>query len=111
MRRLGGGTHSRNSLIEQGVTRLQSLRGASSHQINPFTAVLGEDCTEDIGECYGAQLVYSGSFTITAEKRFNGSVRLQGGVNATTISRFSVLIDTILNVINASPSYSSNSER
>lgn len=30
---------------------------------------------------------------------------------ATTISRFSVSIDTILNVMNASPSYSSNSER
>ena len=74
------------SPIGQGITRLQSLRGASSHQTNPFAAVLGADCTEESGECYGAQLMYSGSFAITAEKSFNGSVRLQGGVNDTNFA-------------------------
>lgn len=74
------------SPIEQGITRLQSLRGESSHQMNPFAAVLGANCTEESGVCYGAQLVYSGSFAITAEKSFNGSVRLQGGVNDTNFA-------------------------
>ena len=69
--------------IERGVTRLQSLRGASSHQTSPFAAVISADCTEERGECYGVQLVYSGSFAITAEKTFGGAVRLQGGVNDT----------------------------
>lgn len=71
------------SPIGQGITRLQSLRGASSHQISPFVAALRSDCAEDCGECYGVQLVYSGSFVLTAEKTFEGSVRLQGGVNDT----------------------------
>ena len=74
------------SPIEQGIMRLQSLRGESSHQMNPFAAVLGANCTEESGVCYGAQLVYSGSFAITAEKSFNGSVRLQGGVNDTNFA-------------------------
>ena len=69
--------------IERGVTRLQSLRGASSHQTSPFAAVISANCTEERGECYGVQLVYSGSFAITAEKTYNGAVRLQGGVNDT----------------------------
>lgn len=69
--------------IEQGVTRLQSLRGASSHQMNPFAAVVRADCNETRGACYGVQLVYSGSFAMTAEKTFGGAVRLQGGVNDT----------------------------
>ena len=69
--------------IERGVTRLQSLRGASSHQTSPFAAVISANCTEERGECYGVQLVYSGSFAITAEKTFGGAVRLQGGVNDT----------------------------
>lgn len=80
---MGGGTHAVVAPIERGITRLQSLRGASSHQTSPFAAVINADCTEERGECYGVQLVYSGSFAITAEKTFGGAVRLQGGVNDT----------------------------
>ena len=67
--------------IGHGVTRLQSLRGASSHQMNPFVAILKERCDEDSGECYGFQLVYSGNFAITAEVNHTGGLRLQGGIN------------------------------
>lgn len=67
--------------IGRGVTRLQSLRGVSSYGLNPFAAIMRDGCTETQGECYGAQLVYSGNWAITAEKSFSGSVRVQGGVN------------------------------
>ncbi len=67
--------------IGRGVTRLQSLRGVSSYGLNPFAAIMRDDCTETRGECYGVQLVYSGNWALTAEKNFEGSVRLQGGVN------------------------------
>jgi len=63
-----------------GVTRLQSLRGASSHQMNPFLGILG-DCTENEGECRGVQLIYSGSFALLAERNCDGTVRVQGGIN------------------------------
>lgn len=67
-----------------GTVRVQSLRGSSSHCMNPFMGLLAENCSEDAGECYGVQLVYSGSFALTAEKNpANGTVRLQGGVNDT----------------------------
>lgn len=67
--------------LGRGVTRIQSLRGSSSHQMNPFMGVLCESCTENEGECYGVQLIYSGSFAITAEVNYNGTLRLQGGIN------------------------------
>ena len=67
--------------VGHGIRRLQSLRGASSHQMNPFAAILSGDCGEDCGECYGIQLVYSGNFAITAELNSEGQLRLQGGIN------------------------------
>ncbi len=66
--------------IAHGITRLQSLRGCSSHQTNPFLGVLKRDCGEETGECYGFALVYSGSFALTAEARADGPMRIQGGV-------------------------------
>ena len=74
------------TLLKQGITKIQSLRGASSHQTNPFAAVMRKGCSDEAGECYGAQLIYSGSFAITAEKVYNGSVRIQGGINDTGFS-------------------------
>lgn len=67
--------------LGRGVTRIQSLRGASSHQMNPYMGILCEGCTENFGECYGVQLIYSGSFALCAEVNYNGTVRLQGGIN------------------------------
>ncbi len=67
--------------ISHGITRIQSLRGASSHQTNPFAAIMRKDCTEECGECYGVQLMYSGSFAITAEWAQNSPLTIQGGIN------------------------------
>lgn len=69
--------------VAHGLTRIHSLRGASSHQTNPFMGILREDCTEEQGECYGVQLVYSGSFALTAEWSKRGALTLQGGINET----------------------------
>lgn len=67
--------------LGHGLVRLQSLRGTSSHQMNPFMGLLRSNCTEEEGECYGFQLIYSGSYALTAEVNSMESVRLQGGVN------------------------------
>ena len=63
-----------------GIKRFQSMRGISSHEMNPFVGILKPDCTEHTGKCYGVQLVYSGSFAITAESFPNKPVRIQGGI-------------------------------
>lgn len=67
--------------LEEGTLRIESLRGYSSHQMNPFMAILLQGCNETQGECYGWNLIYSGSFAITAEVSSNKSLRVQGGIN------------------------------
>lgn len=67
--------------VAHGVARIQSLRGASSHQMNPLTVLFDGEPSERTGECYGFMLVYSGSFAITAEKTYFGYTRVQGGIN------------------------------
>ena len=67
--------------LAEGTLRIESARGYSSHQMNPFLAVLSENCAEESGECYGFCLLYSGSFAITADVSHNKSIRIQGGIN------------------------------
>ena len=67
--------------LAHGAIRLQSARGVSSHQMNPFTALLKPNCCENSGECYGFQLVYSGSFCLSAELGNKGQTRVTGGIN------------------------------
>ncbi len=67
--------------LAEGTLRIESIRGYSSHQMNPFLALLSEGCGEESGECYGFALLYSGSFAITAEVTHNRYIRVQGGIN------------------------------
>lgn len=66
--------------LGHGSLSISSSRGASSHQMNPFLAIAEKNCTEEHGECFGALLVYSGSFALSAEVSQTGSIRLQGGI-------------------------------
>lgn len=72
--------------IAHGITRLQSIQGCTSHNTNCFMGILKEGCTEDSGECLGIQLIYSGSFALTAEWCKNGPLTLQGGICDTGFS-------------------------
>lgn len=67
--------------LAEGTLRIESARGYSSHQMNPFLAVLSKSCVEECGECYGFNILYSGSFAITADVSHNKSIRVQGGIN------------------------------
>ncbi|GMK39171.1 alpha-galactosidase [Paenibacillus sp. CCS19] len=75
------GNITRRPLL-QGETRIDSKRGMSSHQFNPFAALVASGTTENYGEAYGFSLVYSGSFEATAEVDSFGSTRFSMGVNA-----------------------------
>ncbi|MFP4020662.1 MAG: alpha-galactosidase, partial [Halanaerobium sp.] len=67
--------------LEQGITKIDSKRGGSSHQQNPFAALVEPDTDEYSGEAYGFSLVYSANFTIQAEKNHYGKTRMTVGIN------------------------------
>ncbi len=48
--------------LHHGTQSVMSRRGASSHQYNPFMALCSHKATEESGEAYGFNFVYSGSF-------------------------------------------------
>ncbi len=50
-----------------GITDLRSTRGTSSHQHNPFVILADQNAREDMGECFGFSLLYSGGFHMQAE--------------------------------------------
>ncbi|MGN7167535.1 alpha-galactosidase [Paenibacillus cellulositrophicus] len=68
--------------LEQGETRIDSKRGMSSHQFNPFAAMVTPETTERHGEAFGFSLVYSGGFEAGAEVDSFGSTRFSIGVNS-----------------------------
>lgn len=59
--------HIEKTKLRSGIQELQSRRGASSHQMNPFFALAEPGAGEDRGKVYGFALVYSGNFTAGAE--------------------------------------------
>ena len=80
------GSHCRERLVERrplGHYRhvVESRRGASSHQENPFLALLSRDANEHQGEVYAMNLVYSGSFRAEAEPDQFDLTRLAIGIN------------------------------
>ena len=63
------------------VHKIRSGRGISSHQQNPFIALVEKTTTEDYGACYGFALMYSGSFLAEAELDQYDQARLVMGIN------------------------------
>lgn len=80
------GAHLRERQVERqrlnhGLTTFASHRGASSHHMNPFVALVNPDTTEDTGTAIGVQLVYSGNHQFTLEKDYVDQVRVLAGIN------------------------------
>lgn len=67
--------------LEPGVTTIDSRRGASSHQFNPFVALARPQADEDQGDVYGFSLVYSGNFVAEAEVDSLHATRVSIGIN------------------------------
>ena len=58
--------------IYGGVHRITSRRGASSHQFNPFFMITDRKATEEKGDAYAFNFVYSGSFLDELELEQSG---------------------------------------
>lgn len=64
-----------------GSTVLKSRRGISSHQENPFFIVAEKAASEDVGCCYGLNLLYSGNFQNEIEKDPYEQLRVLSGIS------------------------------
>jgi alpha-galactosidase len=73
--------HIQKRSLTPGAAVIESRRGASSHSLNPFMALLSKDANEDNGEAFGFSLVYSGSFLGQAEVDPYGTTRVVMGIN------------------------------
>jgi alpha-galactosidase len=67
--------------LMHGIQEIGSKRGVSSHNHNPFAAIVSRDFNEDYGEAYGFNLVYSGNFLMQTEVDSRNSVRFLAGIN------------------------------
>ena len=63
-----------------------SFTGNSSNRANPFVMLCRRGCTEEYGEVYGFNLVYSGNHYESVEKSPFGKVRFLSGINPTAFS-------------------------
>lgn len=80
------GSWAREKYIERspiihGIQVIESSRGESSHQHNPFIALLSKDAGEKHGNVYGFSLVYSGNFAVFVEVDQFNTTRVSMGIN------------------------------
>ena len=67
--------------LEYGIQAIDSTRGHSSHEQNPFIILKRPSADEFQGEAIGCSLIYSGNFLAQAEVESHGTTRLMIGIN------------------------------
>jgi alpha-galactosidase len=72
--------HSRPLVF--GTVRIDSKKGVSSADHNPFFALRRKHTDELVGECFGFSLVYSGNFEASAEVSPHSLLRVLMGINS-----------------------------
>ena len=72
--------------LHHGVQAITSRRGATSHQYNPFIVLCDKSATEERGEAYGFNFVYSGSFLDEVEVDQTESTRVLVGLGSECFS-------------------------
>lgn len=83
------GAWSRERYIERhklhyGKQSISSMRGHSSNNFNPFFALARKETTENIGECFGFALVYSGNFEADVYVDTYDVTRVMFGIESST---------------------------
>lgn len=80
------GAHLRERQIQRekihtGIQSFESRRGASSHHMNSFIALVNQNTTEFSGPAMGIHFVYSGNHAFQLEKDQINQIRLLVGIN------------------------------
>ncbi|MGM9650053.1 MAG: alpha-galactosidase [Butyricicoccaceae bacterium] len=73
--------HLKTRRLEQGIQSVESTRGTSSHNHNPFVVLKRPETTEFSGEAIGFSLIYSGNFLAQAEVDTWNTTRMTMGIN------------------------------
>ena len=73
--------HVQRKKIGYGKQVVSTIRGESSHQDNPFIALLDSTATDDYGNVYGFNFVYSGNFFAQIEGCQFNTTRVVMGIN------------------------------
>ena len=67
--------------LRHGIQLVDSKRGSSSHQLNPFFMLAAKEANEEYGDVYGFNFVYSGNFTGGVEVDCADKSRVWMGLN------------------------------
>ena len=70
-----------STLASGGKIVNSSFTGTSSNRANPFVMLSKHNTTEDYGECYGFNLIYSGNHYEAVEANGLGKLRFVQGIN------------------------------
>lgn len=73
--------HMDRTPVNYGIQMSRSLRGEGGHQEHAFTALLEKTATQNSGEVYGMDLIYSGNFRTLQERSQFDSIRMMTGIN------------------------------
>lgn len=73
--------HIQRKALGYGIQNVSSFRGESSHQDHPFLALVDKNTTQEQGEVYAMNFVYSGNFRAQAEVTQFDSVRMSMGIH------------------------------
>jgi Alpha-galactosidase len=73
--------HIQRKTLGYGIHNVSSFRGESSHQDHPFLALVDKNTTQENGEIYAMNFVYSGNFRAQAEVTQFDSVRMTMGIH------------------------------
>ena len=74
-------TQVNHEAIHQGMKVLESRKGHTSHNINPWFAIDAGDAGEEHGSVWFGALAWSGNWRITVEQTPYQQVRVTGGLN------------------------------
>ncbi len=73
--------HRHESSLAEGIHIISSTTGGSSNRHNAGVILKKKDATEDLGLCFGFNLLYSGNHQTAIEKSPNGTLRIENGIN------------------------------
>ncbi len=73
--------HIQRVPLRYGRQNVASFKGNSSHQEHPFLALVTPETTQNTGEVYAMNFVYSGNFIAQVEKSQFDSVRMTMGIH------------------------------
>ena len=72
--------------LEAGKYVNESVAGTSSNRANPFVMIARHNTSENFGECFGFNLIYSGNHYEAAQVNSYGKLRIVTGINPSLFS-------------------------